>query len=73
MTPEVKAQQEKEMIENCKNKEKATDDDVKTVSSREVPQTATGKCLVACLQETMGVVRFVLFTVFQSFEPQILY
>lgn len=56
MSAEVKAEQEKKMISLCKEKEKGTDDDVKVLASREVPQTSTGKCMIACLQETLGLV-----------------
>lgn len=48
---------EKRLIGDCKEKENATDDDVKTVMDRTLPTTPTGKCLLACVHETVGVVR----------------
>lgn len=56
-TPEEKLELEKKVFTVCKDKEKATDDDVKVLVDRLVPTTTTGKCLLACVHETIGLVR----------------
>lgn len=48
---------EKRLIGDCKEKENATDDDVKTVMDRILPTTSTDKCLLACVHEAIGLVR----------------
>lgn len=53
---------EKKMLADCKEKENATDADVKTISERNFPTSSTGKCLLACVHETMGVVRIINIT-----------
>lgn len=44
------------MCEECKEKENATDADMDTMLDEKYPETREGKCLVACMQETFGVV-----------------
>lgn len=50
----------KEMLiglsQDCKDKEKATDDDVKLMVGKKYPTSKEGKCMVACMQEQFGVV-----------------
>lgn len=40
----------------CKDKEGATDADLATFLARDAPATQSGKCLVACFLETIGIV-----------------
>lgn len=47
---------EKKLFNDCKDKEKATDEDVKTMMARDIPTTRTGKCLIACVHENLGIV-----------------
>lgn len=44
------------MSAECKEQEKATDADVDTMVNENYPDTKEGKCLVACMQETFGIV-----------------
>lgn len=44
------------MSQECKEQEKANDADVETMVNENYPETKEGKCLVACMQETFGVV-----------------
>lgn len=57
LTPEEKTELENKLLGDCKDKEKASDDDVKTLMDRALPTTPTGKCLLACVHETIGLVR----------------
>lgn len=47
---------EKKILNECKDGVKATDDDVTTLLNKELPTTATAKCLAACAQEKFGIV-----------------
>lgn len=38
------------MSQECKESEKATDDDVEKMINEQYPETREGKCLVACMQ-----------------------
>jgi metal-dependent amidase/aminoacylase/carboxypeptidase family protein len=44
------------MSQECKEQEKATDADVETMVNENYPDSKEGKCLVACMQETFGIV-----------------
>lgn len=44
------------MSQECKEQEKATDADVETMVNENYPESKEGKCLVACMQETFGIV-----------------
>lgn len=44
------------MSQECKDQEKASDDDVEEMVNQNYPSSKEGKCLVACMQETFGVV-----------------
>lgn len=46
----------RDMSQDCKETEKATDDDVETMINEKYPESKEGKCLVACMQEQFGVV-----------------
>lgn len=56
MDPAAKLEHEKQLLELCKVKEHGTDGDVELMKARGVPTSATGKCVLACVQETIGVV-----------------
>lgn len=44
------------MSQECKEKEKATDVDVETMVNEKYPESQEGKCLMACMQEQFGIV-----------------
>lgn len=44
------------VVNDCRVKESATNDDAVVVINHEVPTTPTQKCLFACFYETLGVV-----------------
>lgn len=45
------------IVNDCKAKENADDDDAAVVINHEIPQTPKRMCLFACFYETLGVVR----------------
>lgn len=45
------------MAQDCKEQEKASDDDIETMVNESYPETDEGKCLIACMQEQFGIVR----------------
>lgn len=47
----------KPMLEECAKKEGATADDVTDALARQSPKSKSGKCLHACMGETLGLVR----------------
>jgi len=44
------------MINECKVKEGATDDDAKQLMTEQLPDTHEGRCILACINEKMGIV-----------------
>lgn len=42
------------IVNECKEQEKATDDDFQAFLSHKLQQTSTGKCLMACIYEKIG-------------------
>lgn len=44
------------IVNDCKTKENANDEDAMIVVNHEVPNSSTQKCLFACFYETIGVV-----------------
>lgn len=44
------------IVNDCKSKENANDEDAMIVVNHEVPNSSTQKCLFACFYETIGVV-----------------
>lgn len=52
-----RARRAQEMIQRCQTEEKATETDMAEFSQQRRPSTATGKCLHACLMESVGLVR----------------
>lgn len=44
------------IVNDCKAKENANDEDAQIVINHEVPNSSTQKCLFACFYETIGVV-----------------
>lgn len=47
----------RDMAQDCKGQEKASDNDIEVMVNETYPETAEGKCLVACMQEQFGIVR----------------
>lgn len=46
------------MVTECKEQEKATDEDMQAFLSHKLVQSHTGKCLVACFYEKDGIVMY---------------
>lgn len=44
------------MSQECKEQEKATNDDVETMVNEKYPDSKEGKCLMACMQEQFSIV-----------------
>ncbi|XP_055326703.1 general odorant-binding protein 19d-like [Sitodiplosis mosellana] len=55
LTPEQRRELEAKLLSECKGPSGATDDDVKGLREHEVPKTTTGKCLLSCTQEKLGI------------------
>lgn len=49
-------QQFMELVQDCKAKEGATDNDIDEMMSEKMPSTQTGKCLSACVAIALGIV-----------------
>lgn len=45
-----------EILQECKNQEIATDEDVQTIGNHNIPETRGAKCLLACTMEKFDVV-----------------
>lgn len=45
------------MVQKCQMTEQATDSDMAEFSQQQRPSGKTGKCLHACLMETVGLVK----------------
>lgn len=50
------ARRAQQMVQRCKMQEKSTETDMAEFSQQRRPSTETGKCLHACLMETVGLV-----------------
>jgi len=46
----------KQMIEECKVQEGATDEDAQKLMNRKFPESHEGKCILACMNEKSGTV-----------------
>lgn len=46
----------KNMSQDCKEQEKASDADVDTMINEKYPESKEGKCLIACMQEQFQIV-----------------
>lgn len=66
MSPEERNAFAAQLAAGCKEKEGASDDDIAAVMARDQPTTTTGKCLVACIMETIGVVSVIYGLLVQS-------
>lgn len=44
------------IVESCKNKEMGSDEDVKLLEKFEIPNSKEGKCMMACVLESAGIV-----------------
>lgn len=51
----------RDMAQDCKGQEKASDADIETMVNENYPETAEGKCLIACMQEQFRIVRSVSY------------
>lgn len=70
------ARKSEQMIRGCQSQEQATENDMREFSQQRKPSTKTGKCLHACLMESIGLVIFLLscdFFIFWKIFDQILY
>lgn len=47
-------------VNECKEQEKATDEDVQAFLSHKLEQSHAGKCLVACIYEKEEIVRILV-------------
>lgn len=56
MTKEQRMETLKKMVNECATKESASADDTAEVLAKKVPSTKGGKCIYACLGETLGIV-----------------
>lgn len=50
-----------ELVWKCQEKEGATNDDVEHMKTRTPPETRGQKCLFACIGESIGLVRALIF------------
>lgn len=51
----------KQLAQDCKNKEGASDDDIECILGRDVPSTKPGQCLFVCLLVQYGMVYSAIF------------
>lgn len=58
MTKEERIAGFKKLANECATMEGATNDDLIEILARKVPSTRAGKCVHACLGETIGIVSF---------------
>lgn len=56
MTKEERMEALKKMVEECATKEGASADDTAEVIAKKMPSNKGGKCVYACIGETLGVV-----------------
>lgn len=56
MDPKEARDMFRNMSQECKEQEKATDEDVETMIDEKYPDSKEGKCLIACMQEQFGIV-----------------
>lgn len=49
------------LLGSCKNRENGSEDDMKILENMQVPETREGKCMMACVLETIGIVSNTLF------------
>lgn len=54
------------MTRACQNQVQATEDDMKEFSMHSKPSSKSGKCLHACLMESIGLVILEFFIIIQS-------
>lgn len=57
MDPEEAKTLFRDMSQDCKESEKASDADVEMMINEKFPESKEGKCLVACMQEKFEIVR----------------
>lgn len=56
MSKEQRIDAFKKMANDCAITEGATNDDLAEIFARQIPTTKSGKCIAACLGETIGIV-----------------
>lgn len=56
MSNEQRRELEKKIFDECKSAEGGTDDDLNDLIQHEVPETESGKCVLACAHEKLGLV-----------------
>ncbi len=47
----------KDLVQNCKAQEGASDSDIQEIASHKLPSTRPGQCLNACVLENVGMVK----------------
>lgn len=52
----AEARKAEEMLQRCETQEQVTENDIRDFLHQKRPSTTTGKCLHACLMETVGLV-----------------
>lgn len=45
-----------EILQECKEQENVTDEDIQTIANHSIPVTRGSKCVLACSMEKIGVV-----------------
>lgn len=55
-TEEELAAKYKEMSQECKERENASDQDVEVMLNKKSPETAEGKCMITCVLEANNIV-----------------
>lgn len=56
MTPEEEHEVIHGVMESCRDKESGSESDMKVLEKMGVPDTKEGKCILACIFETVGIV-----------------
>lgn len=46
----------RQMMQECKIAEKASDEDVECILNEKIPKSHEGKCVIACSQENSGII-----------------
>lgn len=71
MTAAQRKKLEDRLIADCGAKEEVAESDVAAVMERQLPSTRAGKCMHACMIETLGLVYLIYFyrkNVFRIYE-----
>lgn len=68
LTPEQRKKIENQLIADCGKKEEVSEADVAAIMDRQLPSTRAGKCMHACMLETLGLVHSFQFNWDNKFE-----